>query len=274
MIAFPPAKINLGLHITGRLQDGYHTLETLFYPINWCDILEIVLQKNDVAAQAKVQFHISGLIPEGPADHNLCIKAYNLLDHHFQLPPVIMYLHKQLPSGAGLGGGSSDAAHTLLLLNKLFDLKQDQQQLSTLALQLGADCPFFISGMPAYATGKGQVLEPAADLLKGDYVMVIKPPLSISTAYAYSKVSPQIPKLSLKQILQLPKHAWRHHLANDFEQNLFIEFPELQQLKDNFYQAGAYYASMSGSGSAVYGLFHQNPDMNIPTGYLGYTTAL
>ncbi|HOZ81641.1 MAG TPA: 4-(cytidine 5'-diphospho)-2-C-methyl-D-erythritol kinase [Bacteroidia bacterium] len=256
MLNFPNAKINLGLFITSRFDDGYHALETLFYPINWCDILEITENKNYSKSQPKVNLYISGLAVDGPTDQNLCSKAYHLLKEKFNLPPVNIFLHKQIPTGAGLGGGSSDGAHTLLLLNKLFDLKLSNEDLSVFALNLGSDCPFFISNKPSFAFSKGEILKPAPTVLEGNFIVVIKPSVSVSTAMAYSQVKPDKPNKSLTEILNLPKIQWKDFLKNDFEKTILPQFPQIEKLKTNLYQAGAYYASMSGSGSAVFGLFH------------------
>lgn len=257
MLNFPNAKINLGLFITSRLEDGYHTLETLFYPINWCDILEITENKNYSKSQPEDSFHISGLLVDGPTNQNLCSKAYHLLKEKFNLPPIHIFLHKQIPTGAGLGGGSSDGAHTLLLLNNLFSLNISHEILSDYALRLGSDCPFFISNKPSYATSKGEILNPAPAILKGSFLVIIKPSIAISTAMAYSRIKPEIPERNIAEIIALPKEEWKHFLKNDFEKTILNQFPQIEELKTNLYQAGAYYASMSGSGSAVFGLFHE-----------------
>ncbi len=257
MLNFPNAKINLGLFITSRLEDGYHTLETLFYPINWCDILEITENKNYSKSQPEDSFHLSGLSVDGPTNQNLCSKAYHLLKEKFNLPPIHIFLHKQIPTGAGLGGGSSDGAHALLLLNNLFSLNISHEILSEYALRLGSDCPFFISNKPSYATSKGEILNPAPAILKGSFLVIIKPSIAISTAMAYSRIKPEIPERNIAEIIAMPKEEWKHFLKNDFEKTILKQFPQIEELKTNLYQAGAYYASMSGSGSAVFGLFQE-----------------
>lgn len=257
MLNFPNAKINLGLFITSRLEDGYHTLETLFYPTNWCDILEITENKNYSKSQPEDSFHISGLSVDGPTNQNLCSKAYHLLKEKFNLPPIHIFLHKQIPTGAGLGGGSSDGAHTLLLLNNLFGLNISHEILSEYALKLGSDCPFFISNKPSYATSKGEILNAAPEILRGSFLVIIKPSIAISTAMAYSRIKPEIPERNIAEIIAMPKGEWRHFLKNDFEKTIVKQFPQIEKLKTNLYQAGAYYASMSGSGSAVFGLFQE-----------------
>jgi len=257
MLNFPNAKINLGLFITSRLEDGYHTLETLFYPTNWCDILEITENKNYSKSQPEVSFHLSGLSVDGPTNQNLCCKAYHLLKDKFNLPPIHIFLHKQIPTGAGLGGGSSDGAHTLLLLNNLFGLNITHEILSEYALKLGSDCPFFISNKPSFATSKGEILNAAPEILRGSFLVIIKPSIAISTAMAYSRIKPEIPERKIAEIIAMPKEEWRHFLKNDFEKTIVKQFPQIEKLKTNLYQAGAYYASMSGSGSAVFGLFQE-----------------
>lgn len=257
MLNFPNAKINLGLFITSRLEDGYHTLETLFYPTNWCDILEITENKNYSKSQPEVSFHLSGLSVDGPTNQNLCCKAYHLLKDKFNLPPIHIFLHKQIPTGAGLGGGSSDGAHTLLLLNNLFGLNISHEILSEYALKLGSDCPFFISNKPSFATSKGEILNAAPAILRGSFLVIIKPSIAISTAMAYSRIKPEIPERKIAEIIAMPKEEWRHFLKNDFEKTIVKQFPQIEKLKTNLYQAGAYYASMSGSGSAVFGLFQE-----------------
>jgi len=274
MLNFPNAKINLGLFITSRLQDGYHTLETLFYPTNWCDILEITENKNYSKSQPEDSFHISGLSVDGPTNQNLCCKAYHLLKDKFNLPPIHIFLHKQIPTGAGLGGGSSDGAHTLLLLNNLFGLNISHEILSEYALKLGSDCPFFISNKPSYATSKGEILKPAPAVLKGSFLVVIKPSISISTAMAYSQVKPEIPETSIAEILEMPKEQWRYFLKNDFEKTILPQFPQIEKLKTNLYEAGAYYASMSGSGSAVFGLFYDEVKLSFLKDEQHYSTWL
>ncbi len=259
MVVFPNAKINLGLHITGKLPDGYHTLETVFYPVTWCDILEVMESRHFIQGVAKATLNVTGLSVDVDFEKNLCYKAYQLLDAEFNLPPVQVFLHKQIPMGAGLGGGSSNAAFMLKLLNELFKLNIDDATLAEKALKLGADCAFFISNKPSYATGKGEKLTPIDIKLKENFIVVIKPPLHISTAYAYSKVKPNVPALSLKEIISLPKNEWKLNLKNDFEEFIFRENPSIEKIKNMLYGKGAWYASMSGSGSAIYGLFSTPP---------------
>jgi 4-diphosphocytidyl-2-C-methyl-D-erythritol kinase len=261
MLVFPNAKINLGLNITSRLNNGYHTLESVFYPVPWCDILEVVENRNFTTGNNRLTLHCTGLAIEGGMQTNLCVKAYELLSKEFDLPPIAVFLHKQIPSGAGLGGGSSDGACMLKLLNAMFNLKLTPDALKTYALSLGADCAFFMLNTPAYVTGIGEVLQPIDVSLKGNYIAIIKPPFSISTAYAYSKVIPASAQPSIAEIMNQPVHAWKHKLKNDFEQFLFPEYPLLQKIKEELYRQGAVYAGMSGSGSALFGLFTHPPQL-------------
>lgn len=261
MITFPKAKVNIGLQVTEKRLDGFHNLETLFFPASICDILEIV--------EAPVEsFKIYGAKLEGDPNENLCIKACNLLRNDFSIPPLEIHLYKKIPAGAGLGGGSSDAASTLILLNKLFALNLSSDILADYALRLGSDCPYFIfSGeldmnipQGLYGIGRGESLvKMDIPALKGCFVKVSVPPVFVSTAFAYSIVTPRKPKISLNRLLELPLDEWKNSISNDFEENVFKEFPIIEQYKEQMYNDGAIYASMSGSGSAVFGIFRQIP---------------
>ena len=259
MVCFPNAKINLGLHITGKLSDGYHTIETVFYPVNLCDILEIIENKKFINGDKKVNISGTGLQTNVPDENNLCFKAYSLLDEIFKLPPVTIHLHKIIPMGAGLGGGSADAAFTLTTLTSLFNLNCSDEMLTTMAAKLGADCAFFIFNKPSFAQNKGEELSEIAVDLKGNFITIIKPAFDIATAMAYKKVNPKIPTKTLKEIITLPHAKWSTSLENDFEKFLFPDFPELHYIKKMLYNSGAWYASLSGSGSAVFGLFTEKP---------------
>ncbi|MCL2246506.1 MAG: 4-(cytidine 5'-diphospho)-2-C-methyl-D-erythritol kinase [Lentimicrobiaceae bacterium] len=242
-------KINLGLHIIEKLPSGYHALETLFYPCrNFEDTLEILPANQFSFTLKNADFNCK-------TEDNLCVKAYRLLQSHFDLPPVAITLTKQIPSGAGLGGGSADAACTLKMLNTLFALQLDTQQLHHFAAQLGSDTPFFLHNTPMYATGRGEILMPIPLDLSSYKIEVVCPSISISTAQAYSAITPQKPKQSLLQIIQSPIETWKNILINDFEEIIFIQYPQLREIKDDLYQRGALYAAMSGSGSAVFGVF-------------------
>lgn len=249
MVVFPHCKINLGLHIISRREDGYHNIETCFYPVPWTDILEIIKAE-------KFSFSNSGLdIPGNPKD-NLCIKAYQLLQRDFDLAPVQMHLHKVIPTGAGLGGGSSDAAFTLRSLNSIFNLKLSNQQLNDYASQLGSDCSFFVDDKPMFGSSRGEILTPTSLNLKGMFLALVKPDTHVATSEAYAGVKPQRPAITLDEILMLPLSEWRGKLVNDFEQSVFQKYPDIAAIKQELYNQGAVYASMSGSGASVFGIFN------------------
>jgi 4-diphosphocytidyl-2-C-methyl-D-erythritol kinase len=252
MVTFPNAKINLGLHVTERRPDGYHNLETLFYPVRLTDALEIL-------PAGEFSFQSSGIGLDGDVDNNLVVKAYRLLKKDFQLPAVKIFLHKVIPTGAGLGGGSSDAAFTLKMINTIFNIGLSQQKLENYAGMLGADCPFFISNEPSFATGKGDLLMRLQIDLKEFQLVIVKPPVSVNTTLAYQGITPKIPDTPLSDIINMPVESWRKFLFNDFENSVFKQFPEIAVIKRTLYEFGADYASMSGSGSAVFGLFRQVP---------------
>lgn len=257
MIAFPNAKINLGLKITQKRTDGFHNLETVFYPVDLCDALEIIKSPN-----GNTTFNSSGLDIPGDATGNLCSKAYRLLKGDFDLPHVNMHLHKVIPMGAGLGGGSSDAAQTLILLNKLFGLKLSENQLLDYARKLGADCAFFILNKPLFAFERGDVFKELKLDLSGYQIVIIKPDVHVNTAEAFANLNLISLQQSLKDVVRQPVTHWKKHLINDFEENIFRKFPEIADIKKTLYEKGAVYASMSGSGSAVYGLFEKPVDLS------------
>ncbi|MEX0968333.1 MAG: 4-(cytidine 5'-diphospho)-2-C-methyl-D-erythritol kinase [Bacteroidia bacterium] len=253
MLTFPNAKINIGLFITGKRPDGFHNIESIFYPLPLCDELQI-------HEASQLSFQSSGLeIPEG-ARENLCLQAFRLLQAEHSLPPVEIRLRKNIPTGAGLGGGSADGAFTLKMLNDLFRLKLDQSRLLAYAERLGSDCPFFIQNRPQCVTGRGELLEAVDISLQGLYLLVVKPPVFVSSGEAYAGVSPTPAPYDLRQLPTLPVGEWRHHIFNDFEKHLFSQHPEIARAKDQLYAAGATYAAMTGSGSAVYGIFRERPD--------------
>jgi 4-diphosphocytidyl-2-C-methyl-D-erythritol kinase len=250
MVTFPHCKINLGLNVVSKRADGFHNIETCFYPVPRTDILEIIPSQ-------EFSFSQSGIEVPGLQDDNLCIKAYQLLKNDFQIENVKMHLHKIIPIGAGLGGGSSDAAYALRLLNSIFDLKLSVESLKKYAAQLGSDCSFFIEDGPMMGTGRGDILSPCLISLKGHYLVLVKPNLNISTAEAYSGVIAQATEFSIEEILRLPISEWSSNLKNDFEKSIFQKYPLIGQLKKKMYSYGAPYASMSGSGSSVFGLFER-----------------
>lgn len=250
MICFPNAKINLGLHVLSKRADGYHNIETVFYPVNLCDALEIV-----PVEEGKIIFSQTGIPVDGKPEDNLVMKAYHLLKKDYDLPEIAIYLRKQIPFGAGLGGGSSDAAFMIKLLNDFAELKLSVEQMEAYAGQLGADCPFFIQNKPVFAEATGNVFSPVSISLQAYHLVVVKPSVSVSTKEAYARVKPQQPAVSLNNIIRLPVKEWKNHLFNDFEPGVFTQYPEIGKIKQKLYVEGALYASMSGSGSAVFGIF-------------------
>lgn len=250
MICFPNAKINLGLNIISKRTDGYHDLETIFYPIQIKDALEII-----VSNQSEDSFIESGQKVGISADSNLVMKALKLMRDHFDIPIIEVHLLKKIPFGAGIGGGSADATFMLKLLNDKFSLGANDDLLAQLARKLGADCPFFINNRPAFASGIGEVLEDVPLCLDNYFFVLVKPNIHVSTKEAFSMIQPQTPDISLKEIIQRPINEWRYCMKNDFEESIFPQFPEIAKIKERLYSLGALYSSMSGSGSSVYGIF-------------------
>lgn len=250
MIKFPNAKINLGLNIVAKRADGYHDISTAFYPIGLTDVLEIV-----PARSGSSSLTVYGRAIDCPSEKNLVMKAYRSLQSEFHLPPVEIYLHKNIPDGAGLGGGSSDASFTLIILNEIFSLNLSQQQLASRAKCLGADCPFFIYDTPMIASGIGDVLSSVNLSLNGYTLLLVKPDVYVSTAEAYSLVSPCVPLTDIAQALAAPVASWTATLHNDFEASVFPSHPILAQIKQSLISCGAVYAAMSGSGSSLFGIF-------------------
>ena len=255
MIIFPNAKINIGLNILERRADGYHNLETVFYPIKINDALEII--KAD-----ELSFESSGLEIPGRVEDNLCLKGYYLLKKDFDLPPIKIHLHKHIPIGAGLGGGSADAAFFIRLLNQYFDLSLSDDSMENYARKLGADCAFFIRNKPVFAFEKGDEFEPIKLDLSGYQMVLVMPPVHVSTAEAYGGVKPAPVKQSLMELINLPVTEWRKHIKNDFEVSIFKNHPAIRGVKAALYEAGAVYASMSGSGASVFGIFNETPDLS------------
>jgi len=251
MVIFPACKINLGLSVLNKRADGFHNLETVLYPVRLSDILEII------PSEDRIRFTVSGIDLPGDPEANLVMKAYRLMNELYDLGPVDIHLHKVIPQGAGLGGGSSDAAHTLLLLNDLFSLGLSTETLEGYARELGSDCAFFIRRRPVLATQKGDVFQPVdADL--GSYrIVIVKPSISVSTLQAYSWVSPDSKGSGLQEIFHLPVHEWGSRLKNDFEYPVLSRYPQIAEIKEKILGLGALYASMTGSGSAVFGIFER-----------------
>lgn len=258
MIAFPNCKINIGLHITEKRADGFHNLESVMTPVYWNDILEIV--KNPDATD--VEFKSTGIRIYGEKETNLCVRAYHLLAKDFSLPQVKIHLHKIIPIGAGLGGGSSDAAFTLSTLNTLFKLDLSDEALESYAAQLGSDCPFFLHNKTLFAFERGDKFEKAKPLGKEYFIVLVKPKIHVNTALAYSWIKPTKRSESLKDLFKLPVEGWRETIFNDFEVPVFEKDPTIKNIKSRLYKLGALYASMSGSGSTVYGIFNDEKHLD------------
>ncbi len=256
MVLFPNAKINLGLNILRKREDGYHELETIFYPVGLKDGLEFIENK-----QNKIIFSGSGLSLDIASEENIVVKAYRLLAADYALPGLDLHLHKVIPFGAGLGGGSSDAAFLLKGLNDYFELGLTLDQLKVYAIKLGADCAFFLENKPAFASGIGERLQNLDFTLSGYYIMLVKPPFGVGTKEAYAGIKPAVPKLSLLDSIQSSPERWQEYMVNDFETSVFPLFPEIAEIKAKLLDNGALYASMSGSGSTVFGLFKDDPQL-------------
>ncbi len=255
MILFPPAKINLGLRILRKRTDGFHDLDTVFYPIGLTDVLEIL-----PGTGTESELRVTGIVPPGDPDDNLCIKAWKLLKADFpQLPPVYLHLHKNIPTGAGLGGGSADGAYALRGLNEKFNLGLSREQLITYAAQLGSDCPFFMYDEPCAGAGRGEILTPLSFSLKGYHLVLVNPGIHVSTKEAFAGVTPNDEARLSAEILSQPIETWQGELVNDFEASIFPNHPEIATIKQQLIDAGAVYTSMSGSGSSVYGIFKDKP---------------
>ena len=289
MIAFPNAKINVGLNVVARRPDGYHDIETVFYPVLLQDALEITLMRPLDPAQLRKRIEAGLLVQpddvfmpfrlrrrkedipccslemtgnEFPfvAADNLVVKAYLMLQQDFDLPSIDIKLHKHIPSGAGLGGGSSDCAFMITLLNRRFNLRMRDSMMERYAARLGSDCAFFISNTPSIATGRGEILNPVGLSLKGYSVLLVKPDVSVSTAEAYASLTPKQPEIPLAEAIRRPVAEWKDCVFNDFETTVFAKYPLLADIKRRLYSMGAVYAAMSGSGSTVYGLFRESLD--------------
>ncbi len=254
MISFPNLKINLGLHVISKRSDGFHNIETLMIPVDRNDILEFVESEMD-----HDEITITGHKLDSAPEENLIMKALRLIRKYHSIPPLNIHLHKIIPSGAGLGGGSSDAAHMLLMLNEYFNIGLNKKQLLNIASELGSDCSFFIFGKPCIARGKGDMLEPVEIYLDHFTLILLKPDIHISTKEAYVLVKPHEPAYPLSDIIKKDTDFWTRELKNDFEPGIFRKYPVLRELKSDLYELGASYASMSGSGSSVYGLFTKQP---------------
>ena len=263
MITFPCCKINLGLNIVAKRPDGYHDLETVFYPVPLTDALEIKKLDERFPSLTDCDLKVTGNAVDCDEQHNLVVKAYQLLAEGYQLPRIHAHLYKHIPSQAGLGGGSADAAYMIRLLDERFRLNMGNAEMERYASRLGADCAFFITADPSFATGKGEVLSPADNIkgnLDGYFIAIVKPDVAVSTAEAYAAITPQRPQKCCRDIVRQPIDTWRAELHNDFEPSVFKRFPVLADIKEALYRQGAVYAAMSGSGSALFGLFRQRPE--------------
>ncbi|MDP1802225.1 MAG: 4-(cytidine 5'-diphospho)-2-C-methyl-D-erythritol kinase [Bacteroidota bacterium] len=261
MLVFPNSKINLGLNITQKRPDGFHNIETVFYPVNWRDALEVIENQDP---KELFTFSQSGFLIEGKKEDNLIYKAWQLLSEIKPIPAIKVHLHKNIPMGAGLGGGSSDAAFFIELIDKKFDFSLSYEQRSTLAAKLGSDCSFFIKNTPVLATHRGDSFTDIKVDLSDFYIAIIYPGINSNTKEAYGNCIPKHPEIDLRSVIEkMPVGEWKNHLKNDFEETVFIKYPKIKELKDTLYNAGALYACMSGSGSSVFGIFDKRPVINL-----------
>jgi 4-diphosphocytidyl-2-C-methyl-D-erythritol kinase len=268
MLVFPNCKINLGLNVISRRPDGFHTIETVFYPVFWQDALEVIENKKTSDPFTLAE---TGNPVNGPVEQNIIYKAWRLISSQKKLPRLTAHLHKHIPMGAGLGGGSSDAASFINLVNEQFKLGYTEVEKVKLASQLGSDCAFFIQNKPAFATGKGDELSEIRVDLSDYYLLVVYPGIHSDTASAYQALRPQKPVHSIKHIVEtLPVKEWKNKLLNDFEITVFKKYPVIGDLKQRLYDANALYAGMSGSGSSVYGIFEKQPSTDLAAGYEYY----
>ena len=250
MLSFPNAKINIGLNILSRRRDGYHNLETVFYPVSIKDALEVIESE-------ELSFESSGIEIPGYANENLCLKAYQLLKNDFDIPPVKIHLHKQIPIGAGLGGGSADAAFFIRMMNEKFNLGLEVEAMENYARILGADCAFFVRNKPVFAFERGDRFESLGLDLSDYFLVLVMPPVHVSTGEAYRGVKPAEAETSLKELIAFPVEEWKAVIKNDFEESVFKNHSSVRGVKASLYEAGAAYASMSGSGASVYGIFKE-----------------
>jgi 4-diphosphocytidyl-2-C-methyl-D-erythritol kinase len=273
MVVFPPAKINIGLQITGKRDDGYHNLVSVFYPLVLCDVLEIVFDENSPAGSVK--FYPSGLAVNGIPEHNLVLKAIRLFNEKHNLPGLGVYLHKVIPMGAGMGGGSSDATYTLRVLNDLMGKPFGVEELLNMALQLGSDCPFFLYSKPCLVEGRGEILHDLTLNLAGYYLVLINPGVHVSTAEAFAIVKPKTPEYHLVECIHLPPENWKGRMVNDFEEPVMMRYPEIRAALNVLKNEGAVYAAMSGSGSTVFGIFRTKPELTqLPEHWLKFEQEL
>ena len=259
MINFPIAKINLGLNVVSKRDDGYHNLETVFYPVPIKDALEVFPMEDGFPSDVRCDLKVTNLFIDGDEQKNLVVKAYNMIAQDYELPRVHVHLYKHIPTQAGMGGGSSNCAYMIRLLNEMFSLGMSDEKMIGYAARLGADCAFFIKAQPAYAEGIGEKLQPISIDLSGCKMLVVRPNIPVSTKEAFSLITPQVPKKNCLDIVRQPIETWKDELVNDFERSVFAIHPEIGRLKEMMYEQGAVYAAMSGSGSSVFGLFSDTP---------------
>jgi len=260
MTLFPNAKINIGLYITGKRTDGYHNIESLFYPVGARDALEFVVQTSGVEFD---ELTVTGIETNCSMQDNLVMKALGLLRNEYTIPPLKIHLHKVIPAGSGLGGGSSDAAFMLRYLNRYFRLDIDYDRLIELAMKIGSDCAFFIRNKASFISGRGEIITESDVTLEGFYILIVYPGFFISTAEAYSMITPGITVHKISEQIKEPVHTWRNEIHNDFQEAIISKYPVIGDIIDRIYDAGALYSSMSGSGSSVYGIFEDLPGNNI-----------
>jgi 4-diphosphocytidyl-2-C-methyl-D-erythritol kinase len=260
MILFPPCKINIGLHVLNKRNDGFHALDTLMYPISIYDILEVIKSN-------EFEFSSSGITIPGEQQMNICVKAYQLMVKEYAISPVKIHLHKLIPMGGGLGGGSSDGTYTLLAINTLFELNLSIERLQELAAVLGSDCPFFVSASPQVATGRGEFLTQVDFRLKGMYLYMVNLGIHVSTAEAFSNVPLYTKQSSIEELIKEPFETIKNELVNSFETSVFASYPVLEEIKTIFLENGSIYSAMSGSGSTMYGIFKTHPDKGMFNNY-------
>jgi 4-diphosphocytidyl-2-C-methyl-D-erythritol kinase len=256
MLVFPKAKINLGLRITAKRVDGYHNIESIFYPVSLCDALEMVVS---IKGSDRDTLTLTGYSLPGSVEENIILRAVSKLRESFSIPFLKIHLHKNIPAGAGLGGGSSDAACMLKTINRIFGLSLSTWDLKSIASGLGSDCPFFIDCKPAFVSGRGEILVPVKSVLSGFYGVLLNPGISISTKDAYDNCLPAMPETSLTELITRPVTEWKKLIFNDFERTIFYRYPQIKMIKQVLYDSGAVFSSMSGSGSTVYGIFNKQP---------------
>lgn len=273
MIVFPNCKINIGLFVTEKRADGYHNIESLFIPVGWCDVLEV-----NHADHSSIRLNVSGAQISDDPENNIVVKAYRLMHREFGIPGVNVHLWKRLPMGAGLGGGSADGAFMLKALNSIFELDINESRLESLAAQLGSDCPFFIRNRIRYVSGRGEQMQDMDMDLSELYVMIIHPGIHVGTAEAYRLLTPGKSMFDLRKLSATPKEEWKNRVVNDFEKPVAAIHPVIRDIGNAMLNAGAFFSSMSGSGSAVYGLFSEKPNehsvleqLSLPTSALWYT---